>query len=234
MSSNSATQEVASRFLDLALKHKWNEVEEGLNADEVQVLLDLVRAAGFEAEAVVFGRMRGNYLEQDGTSTGETYPINSLCPFKVVGERGTDHYLATGWLDCALKFARRATEGMVEDSEWRQDRVCALVEVIKESVPLTPIQLTPEGDLLGEYPPSLHNGDYHEYFVTHSRDEDRVSGCVGIHQYCNSWMDRNRATATHDSITCRRCHLRVLFPKEVRTYGDLRDALTSTPAQSTP
>lgn len=232
MSSNSAIEKVVSQFLDLALKYKWNEVEK-LAADEVQVLLGLVRAAGFKVEAVVFGRLRGDYLEQDGISTGATYPINSFCPFKVTNESGGNHYLATGWLDCALKLAvRRAGEEVVEDADWRQDRIYALVTVIKESLPLIPVQLTPEGDLLEECPPSLHFGGL-EYFVKHSRDEDQITGSVGVHKYCGGWMNRNRATENHDSIICSGCHLRVLFPKEVRTYGDLREALTPEQVRAT-
>jgi hypothetical protein len=217
---------MATRFVDLALKHKrWDEVKT-LPEDEVQILLDTVSAAGFHAKKVVAGKLVGHYRDQDGSSTGETYPINSLCPFKAIGEDG-DHYFATGWLDCAL---RRVVYGGTRQNERREELVEVMTEEIERSVPLEPIQLTPEGDLLREYPPSTLAFGL-EYFVKHTRDENNLGSCVGVHEFCNCWMDRSRATKTHDAVVCRGCHLRVLFPKEVKTYGDLRQALASQRVQ---
>ena len=34
-----------------------------------------------------------------------------------------------------------------------------------------------------------------------------------------------------DVIVCRGCHLRVLFPKKIKTYGELRQVLASKFAQ---
>src|SRR3989344_78869 len=220
-------REVATQFVDLALKHeRWGDVET-LPADELQVLFDTVSVAGLDPATVVPGKLVGNYRDQDGSSTGETYPINGLCPFKVVGREGSDHYFATGWLHWALP---RVVYGSSRKREDRDALIEAMTAEIERSVPLDPIKLTPEGDLLREYPPSLI-GFGLEYFVDHTRDDRRLDSCAGIHAYCNCWMDRRSATATHDAIVCRGCHLRVLFPKEVKTYGDLRQALVAaTPA----
>ena len=214
--------DAATRFVDLALKYKrWDEVKT-LPADEVQILFDTVSAAAFNPKKVMPGKLVGHYRDQDGSSTGETYPINSLCPFKVVSdEDGDDHYFATGWLDCAL---RRAVYGSTRQTEGREKLIEVMAEEIERSVPLEPIQLTSEGDFLREYPPSTLAFGL-EYFVKHARDENNLGSCVGVHEFCNSWMDRTRATKTHDAIVCRGCHLRVLFYKEVKTYGDLRQVL---------
>ncbi len=213
------TANIAASFVDLVLKHeRWDQISE-LPADEVEVFLSTVTAAGLDPESVVPGKLRGNYREQDGSSTGDTYPINGLCPFKVVSQAGGDHYLATGWLDCAL---RRVVKRQNED---RDRLIEAIALEIERSVPLTPVPLTPEGDLLQEYPPSIH-GFGLQYFVEHTRNENKLGSCVGVHAHCNCWMDRCGATGTHDAIVCRGCHLRVLFPREVETYGELRQALT--------
>ena len=218
----SKTTDVATLFVDLALKHKrWDEIKT-LPADEVQIFFNTVSAAGFNAKKVVAGKLVGHYRDQDGSSTGETYPINSLCPLKVTGE-DCDHYFATGWLDCAL---RRMVYGGTQQNEGREKLIEVMTGEIERSVPLEPIQLTPEGDLLREYPPSTHPFGL-GYFVKHTRDENNLDSCVGVHEFCNCWMNRARATKTHDAIVCRGCHLRVLFPKEVKTYGDLRQALVS-------
>ncbi|KKR88796.1 MAG: hypothetical protein UW50_C0001G0128 [Candidatus Wolfebacteria bacterium GW2011_GWA1_44_24] len=215
--------DVATRFVDLTLKYKrWDEVKT-LPADEVQVLFDTVSAAGFNPKKVAPGKLVGHYRDQDGSNTGETYPINSLCPFKVVSEEDGDNYFATGWLDCALQ---RAVYGSSRQNEDREKLIEMMAEEVERSVPLEPIQLTLEGDLLREYPPrTLAFGS--EYFVKHTRDENDLGSCVGVHMHCNCWIDRRRATSTHDAIVCRGCHLRVLFPKEVKTYGDLRQVFAS-------
>lgn len=220
--SNEAT-DVVTRFVDLALKHKqWDEVKT-FPANEIQVLFDTVFAAGFNPKKVVLGKLVGHYCDQDGSSTGETYPINSLGPFKVVGQEDNDHYFATGWLDCAL---RRVVYGGTQQNESRKKLIRVMNKEVERSVPLEPIQLTPEGDLLREYPPSALAFGF-EYFVKHTRNKNNLDSCVGVHEFCNCWMDRTRSTKMHDAIVCRGCHLRVLFPKKVKTYGDLRQALVS-------
>ncbi len=221
------TTAVATRFVDLALKHeRWNQVKE-LPTDEAQVLFATVAAAGFDPKKVIAGKLVGRYRDQDGSSTGETYPINSLCPFKVADQEDDDHYLATGWLDCAL---RRVVYGATQQKEDRKQLIETIATEIEQSVPLTPIQLTPEGDLLQEYPPSTLAFGF-KYFVKHTRDNKELGSCVGVHMYCNCWMDRRRVTSSHDAIVCRGCHLRVLFPKEVKTYGELRPVLASQRVQ---
>ena len=204
------TTEIAASFVDLALKHDWSKE---LSADEVQILFTTVSAAGFEPTKVVPGKLVGHYLDQDGSRTGETYPINGLCPYKVIDQDGEDHYHATGWLNQILNFAKKETD--------RQECIKAIQYGIERSIPLKPIQLTAEGDLLQEYPPSSN------YFVDHTRDDRELDSCAGVHSFCNGYMDRIRATKTHDAIICRRCYLRILFPKEIKTYGDLRQVLTS-------
>lgn len=202
---------VATRFVDLALKHGWPAVTE-LAPDEVRVFLDTVLAAGFEATNVVPGKLRGHYREQDGSTTGETFPVNDLCPYKVVNDEGRDNHGATGWLDTLLRYA-------VNGNGDRSARIEAIVLKIEESIPLEPVQLTADGALLREYPPSVGN--------RHTRDDHALDSCVGVHKYCDGWMDRRRATEQHDALICRACHLRVVFPRTIRTYGELREYLAA-------
>jgi hypothetical protein len=219
----------ATQFVDLALKYpKWGEIIRDLPEAEMQTLFALVSAAGFDPKAVVQGQLKGHYRDQDGSATGETYPINHLCPFKVISkEEGKDHYFASGWLDCAL---RRVVFVGKRQGESREQLIEAIASEIKRSVPLEPIQLTLDGDMLSEYPPST-NGFFPKYFVDHTRDNRTLNSCVGIHDYCNGWADRLRATETQDAIVCRVCHLRVLFPREIKTYGELRQFLATQRTQ---
>ncbi|MFA6493247.1 MAG: hypothetical protein WCV58_03870 [Patescibacteria group bacterium] len=212
-----ATVDIATRFVDLALKYKrWDEVKE-LPTDEIQVLFEIVCAAGFEPKEVALGKLVGHYLYQDGSKTGETYPINDLCSYKVVNQEGESDFFATGWLD---RTFRRVAFGVARNGEDRNKLINTISVEIERSIPLEPIQLTPDEDFLCEILPS-------GYAIDHTRDDDRLGCTAGVHKYCNSWMDRIRATKTHDAIVCRKCHLRVLFPKEVETYGELRQALAA-------
>jgi len=196
------------------------------------VFFEIVSAAGLNPKKVTLGRLVGNYLDQDGSKTGENYPINGLSPFKVVNQEGNDHYFATGWLDdamCRVVFggikqsATRAVYGFLPEGKEEpfKETVEAIRLEIERSIPLNPIRLTTEGDMLEEYPPSVNNS----WFVNHTRDNNELRDCVGIHKYCGGWIDRHRATTTRDAVVCRACHLRVLFPKEVKTYGELRQVL---------
>ena len=199
---------VATQFVELGLKYDKKEwkTTRTLPAQEVAILFNTVLTAGFEAWKVIVGHL----IYQDGP-TGEIYPINGTCPFKVLDEEDRDHHKATIWLDRML--CRVLNTDSREDREQLTERIELLIE---ESIPLTPIQLTPEGDFLCEYPTDNDK---------HTRDSHSLGSCVGVHKYCGSFMDRHRATANHDAIVCRGCHLRVLFQREIKTYGELREAL---------
>lgn len=209
---------IASRFVDLVKRSDWGKLwagKEVLSKVDIQVLFETVEAAGFKPKKVVFGKLKVDYLDEERRATGKTYPINSSCPYKVIGQYNGAHYLATGWLDSMVYLVIQERDKGRLIKKVRQE--------IERSVPLKPIQMTPEGDMLEEYPPS---GDS-SYFVDHTRDDHELTSCVGLHSYCNGWIDRNRATKTHDALSCRKCHMRVLFPKEVKTYGEFRQVMAA-------
>ncbi len=214
---------IATQFVDLILKHQqWSQIKElpSLSPDEGQALFAIVAAAGFDPKEVISGKLVGNYRDQDGSNSGVTYPINRFCPFKVMDQESRDDYPATGWLDCAF---RHVVQDSIAPKKSREQLIEMMALEIERSVPLASIQLTPEGDWLSEDPPSI----VVSYFINHTRDDDEIRSCAGIHVYCNGWMDRRQATATHDAIICRQCYLRVLFPREIKTYGELRRALAT-------
>lgn len=211
---------LATQFVDLALNYeRWDEIKE-LPADEVRVLVETVAAAGFRPTSVVPGKLRGHYLDEDGSRTRETYSINSSCPYKVICQNGDDYFFATGWLDSALYRVLRNRR----DGADRQQLIEVLRQEIERSVPLEPIRLTAEGDLLHEDPPSARiNG----YLADHTRDDHKLISCAGVHAYCNGYVDRGHVMEMQDALLCRKCHLRVLFPREIQTYGELRQLLAS-------
>lgn len=165
------------------------------------VVLAVLRDAGFGVTSVVKKKAVGHYRDQDGSRTGETYPLNAA-----TGIDAPEHAGATVWLNGVWGNVRRRE---------RDDAASWLAAEIVRSRPLPPIALTAIGETLREYPPQ-------DVFGTHARDADSLGSCVGVHDVCGGWMDRKRVSATYDALVCRSCHLRVTIPNGIATYGDLR------------
>lgn len=87
---------------------------------------------------------------------------------------------------------------------------------------MKPIVLTQYGETLLEYPKDNY-GSSVERDQDNSEDEQaELSCCVGVHAVCRGWVDHSEISETYQVLTCRKCNLRFMFPKEVKTYGDLR------------
>jgi hypothetical protein len=215
---------IATKFVDLALKHMSLLGKVGvlpsITPNETQTLFAIVTAAGFNPKEVRSGKLTGNYHDENGRCTGVTFPINRFCPLKVINQEDRDDYAATGWLDCAFRYV---TESWETQKTNRRQLITEIATEIKRSVPLAPIQLTPEGDFLSERPPHT----LVTYFVNHPRDDDEFRSTVSVHLYCGGQMNQRGATKTCHALVCQSCYLRVLFPKEVRTYSELRQALAT-------
>ena len=215
-------EEVATQFVDLALKYKgaWKEKTD-FTPEEMQIVFNLVLTAGFCAKEVVSGKLEGNYVDEEGRSTREKFLVNEYSTLKVIyqddGKEGDD-FAATRWLDCSLR-------GVIYYPGWgkektREEHISGLIKSIEKSIPLEPIQLTLVGDFLCEYPPATGH---------HTRDEDELgphSG--GVHKFCRGYMERHRATEHSDVLVCKSCCLRVYIPKHIKTYGELREVLTKS------
>jgi len=207
--------DIAERFVDLALKHDWAKVT-SLPDDEVRALFDFVSAMYYETEAVVYGQLKDSKHDAFGDKTGEMYTVNDFCPFQVVSEGGYGHHTATYHLNDTL---RSVVLGVKRERKDREQLIREIGLEIEHNTPLEPIKLTPEGDMLGEYPGS------------HARDTSQIGSSV--HRYCNGWVDRRRATKEHDVLFCRVCCLRIYIPREIITYGDLRAEMAKRLAPTT-
>lgn len=76
---------------------------------------------------------------------------------------------------------------------------------------MIPVKLTSDNDYLIDYD-SGHP----------KKDTAELSCCIGMHQNCRGCMDIRETTETNKVITCRACYLRIVIPKRVKTYEDLR------------
>lgn len=199
---------------------RWALDEKRQNKGMEVVCLRLLKDAGFNVNRVEVGQLRGHYLDQDGSRTGETFAVNHSCPFKAMSGRDGDNHQATGWLDSIFNLPWN----LKRDGSTEKEIVRKIRFEMGRSIPMKPIVLTDIGDQLLEYPPdrNIMGGN----LVDHTRDNKKMEFCVGVHAVCGGWVDRERITQTHDALICRSCHLRVPFPKELKTYGDLRKHLS--------
>lgn len=222
--------EVATKLVELALKYKdqWPGLKE-LEQEELQVLFDAVKAAGFEPKSIVPGQIIGYYLDKSGNKTKDIYQINAFCPFKVICQNAVyrfvkNHDFATGWLDCAI---RRIVSGIAKRREDTEELIEVISAEIERSLPLAPIRLNSENDWLCEHSPNptypTHSG--FEYFVDHTKDDSQLTVSAGVHRFCRGHIRRLRVNQVYDALWCERCSLTISFTKNVDTYGDLREAL---------
>ena len=83
------------------------------------------------------------------------------------------------------------------------------------------IVLTTFGEALRPYP----NSDM--------KNERVLGTCIACHFMCNGFVDIKEVSPTHNALVCRSCHLRVVVPNTVKTFGDLRQWARSNSTSTT-
>ena len=83
---------------------------------------------------------------------------------------------------------------------------------------MNPIVLTRHKDTLVEYPAAF-DGEVND----NSNLTSLVGSIVGQHKVCGGRLEIGSTSEIWNAIICRSCYLRVVFPKEVDTYGKLRE-----------
>ena len=81
---------------------------------------------------------------------------------------------------------------------------------------IRPITLTSFGEEMTGYPGSNESED------------SKLGVCIGVHEICEGFLDIKKISTTHNAIVCRSCHLRIVIPASLQTYGDLRAHLNLT------
>ncbi|MBD3250853.1 hypothetical protein GF380_00015 [Candidatus Uhrbacteria bacterium] len=186
--------------------------------DWEQVVIAILNSAGFEELVTVTpGECRGNYLDQDGSATGETYSVNPYSKLIVYDQSPFDDEkpsvdsAATQWLDRICRDIKQRD---------LKDAASYVLFQCMETRPLEPILLNAFNERLLEYPPNHPMGK-------HTRDHDELGSCIGIHDICRGWVDLKHISRTHHAIVCRSCGLRVVIPVDIQTYGQLRGWLAT-------
>lgn len=208
-------RDVAERFFDLMFERYKDEIWfDDLREEEVVVLREVLAVAGFEFAGIISG---GFILRN----------IQNPC-FLVVDSEGNKIDIATGWLNQFSIFVVDLIRNGGKQFETKASIIGEICKKIEKSIPFAPIQITIDGDHLVEYLLVPVMEGFNHYFAEHSRDGDEVTGgrAIGVHQYCDGYIDIKPATADKNALICRSCFLRVLIPIGLKTYGEIRRDLT--------
>lgn len=210
---------ITEQFVDFVRSSKWR-TPETVSVSDIHILFSVVQAAGFDPKLIALGKVQSSYVEQDDPNrTSKYYDINSLCPFKVVGQDDRDDRFATGWLDSLFRKVNYAADRInlvVRDVE----------QEIRRSTSFKPIQLTLEGDYLIERRNEPQQRFPHDdYLIDHICDDNGIFDHRKIHAHCGEELHIRKVTADHYAIICRTCCLRVLVPVGIKTFGELRDVM---------
>lgn len=169
---------------------------------QLETVKSVLLAAGFQVESLAVEEAYDWHRDQDGSAL-DRFTFNRNSGINVgPGNR------ATYWLEMIWSKIKALKNEPTKAIEF-------LRQEIARSVPMKPIVVSEYGDALREYPPGVG-------LVEHTKDNFPMSMTPGVHAVCNGWMDLRPISSTHNAISCRVCHLRVAFPKTIKTYGDLR------------
>lgn len=213
-------EEVANKLYGIANEYDWNGEDFKLEKEGVDSIIDILTIVGFEPSGLESGTIPVWEVDQDGSRIRPYSKLNSTFPFIVMNEEGEEDSYVTGWINQTIERARRIFEE-------RHKTIDALTNIINRSVPLEPILLTSDGDYLVDNTPNTNTIGGHDFHRARVRDEDKVGGGPDIHKYCRGFVGRIRATKEKDALVCRKCGIRVLFPRTVKTYKDLRRVMKS-------
>jgi hypothetical protein len=186
--------------------------------EDAPIIKDAVKLAGYEVnrleEDKLFHQHRGEGIKHD-------FIVNKRCPFIVVNQEGINDPIATAWLDSIFSVAMVLRVSKND----RVEKEMLLLKELKQMLPIQPIRLTADGDILmDQLSPIELLPDGYKFPDYVTQDEDAISNTLtGIHKYCGGFMECMRVTEKHKALVCRKCHLRILIPKEIATYAELRE-----------
>ena len=205
--------EIVEAFLNLINKLDSNAYQY-LNNEEERVILNLLRATGQKPTKVTVESLIGCILDDDGRKTSQSYIINPRLRLCVHDCEGNISFAMSKWLEIFYDHSISYTP----KNRRHPDNISILVKIIEESKPLTPIQLTHEGDILEEHYPHAGLEIHH----AHVNDKTILSKKLGLHKYCEGEIWRIRVAREYNALYCNSCHLRISFPNIIWTYGELR------------
>ena len=183
------------------------------NLDEIlqhKVILDLLRYVGFKATHFTREASIRHHTDEDRHPTKETFELNSNSKIKVFdGEEENSE--ATCWFDEIWRLVGQPAKYIGELGQ----KLITLSKAIEESVQLKPIVLTKYYETLCEI--------YARTPEYHAHDEDELKTIIGNHDICGGYLDLKPVSSCFNAIICRNCHLRVVIPKNIKTYKELRE-----------
>ena len=53
--------------------------------------------------------------------------------------------------------------------------------------------------------------------------DTELFSCIGVHEFCEGWIDKTKVSKEYQALHCRRCNLRILTPLSVDTWLKLNE-----------
>jgi hypothetical protein len=200
---------IGNQFVDLIVLSYQGDITL-ISEYNTQMLFDLLTITGFDPKKVI--------------TKAEVCGSGYVPSFKVENAYGDDKY-ATSLLNA---LSNMVISGRRDYHKDKQSLAEDINEAIRKVIPLEPIKLTPYGDMLCEEDirVQVNNPDF-VLHAKHIQDSDLLRySSIGKHQRCGSILDLRDVSESYNVITCRSCYLRLPITKEIKTYGELREATT--------
>lgn len=181
---------------------------------DVQIILAVLMVACFDIKGIVFTQLP--LTDEKGRVVNGNSPV----VVKGKGKGKKFDILATGWLDCMLRYTVSAVAQHIGNVGAVMEEVAMRLE---SSVPMEPIQLPENMGYLLEPRPLLNDSPGSEYLVRHTRDGDDVNRKnAGIHGPNCGKVFRFERTHKVNTLSCA-CRKKIVCPRWAVTYADLRE-----------
>lgn len=179
---------------------------------------DVLELVGFKTASLAVGELTA--LPKSGHGYARVL-LNPNCPLRANNLDGTGHEEATMLLEDIFSAVSAWKDR--QETKCTEDLVQEVAFKIESFMPLPLIKLTLNGDYLSEEFPTNPRD--------HTKDSDPVKYfpyATGRHRpYCQGVLKVQETTEQVSVILCYICGLRVEFPKQVNTYGELREYFES-------
>lgn len=222
MRTNGEIEMYARRFVFVLL----NQRSRSGNVDYVDLtkngglksVSDVLGLVGFKTASLALGELTA--LPKSGHGYARVL-LNPNCPFRANNLDGTGQEEATMLLEDIFSAVSAWKDR--QETKCTEDLVQEVASKIESFMPLPLIKLTLNGDYLSEEFPTNPRD--------HTKDSDPVKNfpyATGRHRpYCQGVLKVQETTEQVSVILCYICGLRVEFPKQVNTYGELREYFES-------
>ena len=218
--------QLAANFIALVrskTKEEWVTFSD-INQIDIGIIRDFLDVADQISDNLSIGRVRDSIsihmMDEDDLSS--TYAVNTVSPFLVCVDLSAGTYRceqeceSIRWLDVMLKT-------VLEHKQNIDTLIQLLVQKVISSQHMPPIIVNEYGEAFTEGK-DIYGGSN---LFSRLKDSDRIGQNLKKlnHGHHSDIGFLRGGSKTHDVLFCKECGLRVPYPTEIKTFGELRSYL---------